>query len=154
MVVVVTPVNPTVVPSALCEVQGTYTIPSTTGVTYLLDGTAVAAGDYKGPESGTVTAQAQAGYTLSTTTWSYALNVAAAEICAAEAPTETVTPAGTTTPTETTAAAETAAVAETTAALPKTGAPTAILAAAGALALLLGLSMLAIGTRRPRADLS
>ena len=139
VVVVVTPVNPTVSPSTDCEVQGTYTIPATTGVTYLLGTTVKAAGTYDGPASGTVTAQANTGYALSTTNWSFALNLPAAEICPA-APT---IPATGTTPT-----------AETTAALPKTGSSTGALAGAAALALLLGAGLLAVGTRRSQADLS
>ena len=138
--VVVTPAAPTVVQSTLCEIEGTYTIPSTAGVTYLLDGVAVSAGTHIGPASGTVTAQAQTGYSLTTTTWSYALSVPAAQTCAVEAPTET-TPSATT-PTETAA----------TTTLPKTGAPTAALATAGALALLLGATLMAVGSRRPVRD--
>jgi LPXTG-motif cell wall-anchored protein len=139
--VVVTPVAPTVTPSTICEIQGSYTIPATAGVTYYLDGTALTAREYPGPASGLVTAKADEGYTLSDPTWSYPLSVPAAEICAADAPTSD-TPA------------VDAPTAEPTSALPKTGAPASALVAAGALALLLGLSMLAIGSRRPRADLS
>ena len=127
--VLAVPVNPTVAKSTTCEVQGTYVIPTTTGLTYLLNGKAVAAGKHKGPASGTVTAKAAEGYTLSNAAWAYALALPAAEICQVDAPT-------TTTPTETTNA------------LPKTGAPVAGLATAGALALLLGFALLAAGTRR------
>jgi hypothetical protein len=150
VVVVVTPVNPTVAPSAKCNVQGTYTIPATTGITYLLGTTVKAAGTYDGPASGLVTATANEGYTLSTSSWSYQLTVAAPEICPAavvDTPTAVVdAPTATTTGTTPTA--------ETTAALPKTGFPTAALAGAAALALLLGVGLLAVGTRRPQADLS
>lgn len=139
-VVVVTPVNPTVVQSTVCEVEGSYTIPTTTGITYLLDGTAVTAGMHMGPAKGTVTAQAKSGYTLSTTTWSFALNLAAAGACAVEAPT-TTTPT-TTTPTTTTTTES------STSALPKTGSSTATLAGAAALALLLG-TALVLAARRP-----
>ena len=146
----VTPVPPTVTPSTVCEVQGTYAIPATTGITYLLDGTVVSAGTYDGPASGLVTAKANEGYTLSDASWKYQLTVAPPELCPAavvEAPTET------TTPTETVTPAGTAAVTEPTAALPKTGASTSALATAGVLTLLLGLALLAVGTRRRRADL-
>jgi LPXTG-motif cell wall-anchored protein len=144
---VVTPVNPTVDPSSTCEVQGTYSIPVTTGISYLLDGKAIAAGSYQGPASGLVTAVAATGYTLSTTTWSYALSLAAPAICpAAEAPAATApvvdapTTGGTTT--------------ESTTALPKTGTPVPAFAITGALALLLGLALYAVGTRRLVRDLS
>lgn len=153
----VTPVAPTVAPSAICEVQGTYTIPATTGITYLLDGKVVAAGTHGGPASGLVTATANEGYTLSDASWKYQLTVAAPELCPAavvEPPTGTTTPTEVTPPAETVTPAETPAAAEPTAALPKTGASTSALAAAGALALLLGLALLAGGTRRPRADLN
>lgn len=79
--VVVTPTDPTVVPSPRCGVEGSYTIPATTGLRYLLDGQALAAGTHAGPAHGTVTAEALEGYALSTTTWSFALSLAAAEAC-------------------------------------------------------------------------
>lgn len=81
VIVVVTPVDPTVTPSTECGVEGTYAIPSTTGVEYLLEGTPIAAGTYDGPASGTVTATAAAGYTLADAEWSYELSLAAADTC-------------------------------------------------------------------------
>jgi hypothetical protein len=133
--VVAVPVNPTVTPSTTCEVQGTYVIPTTTGLSYLLGGKAVAAGSHVGPASGTVTAVPDEGYALSDPTWSFALSLPAADICEVDAPT-------TTTPTETTNA------------LPKTGSPVPAVATIGALALLLGFALLAAGTRRLPETLS
>lgn len=77
----VTAVNPTVAQSSACEVEGSYTIPTTVGVNYLLNGIAIAAGTYAGPATGTITAQAQDGYELTNPDFSFALNVAAAEKC-------------------------------------------------------------------------
>ena len=139
--VVVTPVAPKVTPSTICEVQGSFTIPTTTDVAYYLAGDPIKAGEYPGPASGLVTATAGEGYTLSDPTWSFALNVPAAEICAADAPTSD------------TPAADAPTAAEPTSALPKTGAPTSTLAAAGAVALMVGLALLVLGARRTRADL-
>ncbi len=116
---VTTPVAPTVTASATCGTAGTYTIPATTGVTYLLDGKVVAAGTYPGPVSGTVTAEAAAGYQLTTSGWTYALDVPAATACAV-----TVTE------------------------LPKTGSSVPQLATAGAIGLLVGFALLALGARR------
>jgi serine protease len=114
-----TPVAPAVTPSATCGVAGTYTIPATAGVTYLLDGTIVAAGTHQGPASGTITAAAVEGYQLTTTGWTYALDVPAATACAA-----VVTQ------------------------LPKTGSSVPQLAASGAIGLLIGFALLALGARR------
>jgi len=144
VITVVTPVDPTVAASTTCEVQGSYTIPATTGITYRLGGEVVKAGPYVGPASGTVTAEANPGYTLSTTGWSFTLTVAAPAICPEAAAPAVEAPATGTTATTTT----------TTAALPKTGAPVATLGIAGVLALLLGLALMAVGTRRPVRDLS
>ena len=144
VITVVTPVDPTVAASTTCEVQGSYTIPATTGITYRLGGEVVKAGPYVGPASGTVTAEANPGYTLSTTGWSFTLTVAAPAICPEAAAPAVEAPATGTTATTTT----------TTAALPKTGAPVATLGITGVLALLLGLALIAVGTRRPVRDLS
>jgi hypothetical protein len=78
----VTATNPTVVQSSQCEVEGTYTIPTTPGVQYLLDGEGIAAGTYTGPETGVATAVALDGLVLSNPTFSFALNVTAAADCA------------------------------------------------------------------------
>ncbi len=79
--VLTTAVAPTVVQSTECDVEGTYTIPPTTGVQYLLDGDEIAAGTYDGPASGTITAEALTGYVLTNPTFSFTLNVAAAADC-------------------------------------------------------------------------
>jgi hypothetical protein len=73
----VTAVAPTVDQSEDCGVEGSYTIPSTTGVQYLLDGMPVQPGTYEGPVAGTVTAQALGDTVLTDPTFSYALDVAA-----------------------------------------------------------------------------
>ncbi len=83
----VTAVGPTVVQSSECGVQGTYTIPSTTGVRYLLDGKQVAAGAHQGPASGTITAEvADDTYVLANPEFSYQLDVPAAAQCPPEVP--------------------------------------------------------------------
>lgn len=129
-VLVATPVAPEVTQSSKCGVQGSYTIPTTAGLTYLLDGTAVSAGTHQGPVSGTITAKADTGWTLADPSWSFALAVTAAKACTSDVP-----------PAETTSTT-----------LPKTGLPTASLATAGALALLLGLALMGVASRRPVAD--
>jgi len=124
----VTPVDPTVVASTTCEVEGTFTIPETTGITYLLDGTPIAAGTYPGPKSGTITAAALDGYVLSTTTtaaplavrtlsdsgWSFALNLAAAQACEPDAPVVVIPVAPTTDPSQTCEVEGTYTIASTT----------------------------------------
>lgn len=86
----VTAVNPGVDLSEECEVEGTYTIPDTEGVQYLLDGADIGPGTYDGPVSGTVTAEASGEIPLSNPGFSFALDVPAAEDCpdiaAAETP--------------------------------------------------------------------
>lgn len=82
---------PTVVQSPACEVEGSYTIPETEGVQYLLDGEEIAAGTYSGPESGTVTAEALEGYRLVNPEFSFALAVAPAVACQTPPPTPTGT---------------------------------------------------------------
>jgi hypothetical protein len=112
--VTVTPVDPTVVLSTLCQVEGSYTIPETTGIDYLLDGTPIAAGTYPGPKTGTITAVAQDGYILSTSSttaaplrtlsdsgWSFALNLPAATTCEPEGPVVVTPVAPTTDPSST-----------------------------------------------------
>jgi LPXTG-motif cell wall-anchored protein len=117
----VTPVDPTVDPSGECDVEGTYVIASTEGIDYLLDGVVVAAGRYDGPASGTVTARAQEGFTLADTSWSYALDLPAAETCS---------------------------LPSTGGKLPQTGAQTGGIVGAGAVALLAGLVLVMVGRRR------
>ena len=80
-ITLVTAVAPTVVQSTECEVEGTYTIPATTGVQYLLDGVAIAAGEYDGPEEGEITAVALTGYELANPDFSFMLDVDPAEEC-------------------------------------------------------------------------
>lgn len=123
VVVVVTPADPTVTPSTLCGVEGTYAIPSTAGITYLLDGVAIEAGTYDGPASGTVTAVADEGTTLSDPTWSFELSLGAADTCQLPS-----TGGGS---------------------LAETGAGTAPLAGAAALLLALGTALVVATTRRP-----
>lgn len=77
----VTAVDPTVVQSTRCDVEGSYTIPATEGVQYLLDDAAIAAGTYSGPKSGEITAEALQGYKLTNPDFSFALNVAPAADC-------------------------------------------------------------------------
>jgi LPXTG-motif cell wall-anchored protein len=119
---VVTPVDPTIDPSAQCGVEGTYTIASTEGIDYLLDGTVVEAGTYDGPASGTVTARAQEGFTLDSSAWSFAL-----ELPAAETPCDLPNTGGK---------------------LPQTGAQAGWIVGAGAAALLVGLLLVLAGRRR------
>ena len=76
-----TAVIPNVDQAGPCEVEGSYTIPNTTGVDYFLDGLAIPAGTYDGPASGTITAAAVGGYDLTNDGFSYGLHVAAAEVC-------------------------------------------------------------------------
>lgn len=77
----VTAVDPTVVQSTRCDVEGSYTIPATEGVQYLLDDAAFAAGTYSGPKSGEITAEALQGYKLTNPDFSFALNIAPAADC-------------------------------------------------------------------------
>jgi LPXTG-motif cell wall-anchored protein len=119
----VTPVDPTVVASTTCEVEGTFTIPETTGIRYLLDGTPIAAGTYPGPKTGTLTAAALDGYVLSTSTtvrtlsdpgWSFALNLAAATVCEPDAPVVVIPVAPTSDPSQTCEVEGTYTIASTT----------------------------------------
>ncbi|MFN8158612.1 MAG: hypothetical protein U0R68_14440 [Candidatus Nanopelagicales bacterium] len=123
VIVVVTPVEPTVAQSTACGVEGTYTIPSTRGVQYLLDGEPIAAGTYDGPASGTVTATALEGYRLSTKAWSFELSLPAADTC-------TLPSTGGST-------------------LAETGSSTGPLAGAAALLLALGTGLVVATARRP-----
>ena len=109
-------------PSGECGVEGSYAIPSTAGVQYLLDGEPIAAGTYDGPASGTVTATALEGYRLSTTTWSYELDLAAADTCS---------------------------LPSTGGSLPQTGGDPAPMAGLAALLLALGTGLVVAANRRP-----
>ena len=117
----VTPVDPTVDPSGECGVEGTYVIASTEGIDYLLDGVVVEPGRHDGPATGTVTARAQEGFTLSNAEWSYALDLPAAETCS---------------------------LPSTGSTLPQTGGQTGPIVGAGAAALLAGLVLVLVGRRR------
>lgn len=77
----VTAVAPTVVAPPACGVQGSYTIPSTPGVQYLLDGQPIAPGTYAGPASGTITAVASGTVPLDNPGFSFSLRVRAAGVC-------------------------------------------------------------------------
>jgi hypothetical protein len=70
-----TAVEPTVTVSTQCGVGGSYTIPATPGVQYLLDGRPVAAGTYSGPVTGTVTATGLGGTVLTNPDFRYELVV-------------------------------------------------------------------------------
>jgi hypothetical protein len=98
--------NQTTTPSAVtfndvcATVNDTYTIPSTTGVVYKVNGQVVAAGSHTATGTVTVTAEALMGYTLTgTTTWTHTFTN---EACAPSGggggfvlgETTTVTPAG------------------------------------------------------------
>ncbi len=122
VIVIVTPVDPTVTQSDTCEVEGSYTIPTTAGVTYLLDGAPIAAGTYPGPASGTITASPQEGSDLVDSSWSFDLELAAAAGCA-----------------------------ENPSNLPSTGSTVYSVGAIGVIGLLLGVLLVAFGARR-RAD--
>jgi hypothetical protein len=74
---------PAVSQSTQCDVEGSYTIPATTGVQYQLDGTNIGAGTYPGPRTGTITAVATANHVLTNPGFSFALDVAPAEDCPA-----------------------------------------------------------------------
>ena len=120
--VIVTPVAPTVTQSTECNAEGTYTIPTTTGVVYLVNGTVTPAGSYGGPiTDAKVTAQAESGYALSDSAWSSSVTLTAATACT---------------------------IPETGGTLPKTGSSAPQLALLGVAALLLGSLLLALGARR------
>ncbi len=123
VIVIVTPVDPTVTQSDTCEVEGSYTIPTTAGVTYLLDGAPIAAGTYPGPASGTITASAQEGSELVDSSWSFDLALAAAAACADNPGT-----------------------------LPNTGSSALGLGTVGAIVILLGAMLAVLGVRRREDD--
>lgn len=77
----VTPVAPTVAASDECEIEGSYTVPDTEGVQYLLDGEAVAPGTYPGPESGLITAEPVGDAVLTDPEFEFTLALDAAEEC-------------------------------------------------------------------------
>ncbi|UKA62691.1 beta strand repeat-containing protein [Arthrobacter sp. FW306-04-A] len=79
------PVQATPAPVVFTDKDGTkddnYTVPATTGVDYLLGATIVPAGTYPGTGTVTVTAQAQAGYVLTTgatASWTHVFTAASA----------------------------------------------------------------------------
>ena len=121
---VVTPVDPTVDPSTTCGVEGSYTIASTEGIEYLLDGVVVTAGSHEGPASGTITARALEGFTLADAEWSFGLELPAAEDCQ---------------------------LPSTGGKLPQTGAQVGWIVGGGAAALLAGLVLVLAGRRREDA---
>lgn len=82
-----TPVAPTVVQSDECEVEGSYTIPDTPGVQYLIDDEPVEPGTYEGPIAAVVTAEAVGNTVLTVEDWSFDLVVTPATDCEV-APTE------------------------------------------------------------------
>lgn len=82
-----TPVEPTVVQSEECDVEGSYTIPATAGVLYLLDEEPIEPGTYAGPVAGVLTAEPVGDTILTIEDWSFDLVVEPAEVCEV-APTE------------------------------------------------------------------
>lgn len=78
----VTAIDPIVTQSAECGVEGTYTIPDTTGVQYLLDGDPIDPGTYNGPITDTITAAAEDNYELTNPDFTYDLVVHPADDCA------------------------------------------------------------------------
>jgi hypothetical protein len=79
---IVTPVNPTIVVSTVCEVEGSVTFPVTTGIRYVLNGVDVSGQTLAGPNSGTVLVELQPGYFLSDgAPTQMTFVVAAAEVC-------------------------------------------------------------------------
>jgi LPXTG-motif cell wall-anchored protein len=130
---VVTPVAPTVDPSTACAVEGSYTIPTTEGIDYLLDGTVIDAGAHPGPKSGTITARAKDGFTLASGSWSFELELAAAEACPTDVPVDIPNTGGNP---------------STTPNLAHTGAESGWLVGGGAAALLVGLLLVVVGRRR------
>jgi hypothetical protein len=77
----VTPVAPSVSQSEECDVEGTFTIPRTKGVRYLLDGEPIKPGEHTGPVDGELTAVALGEYELKNPDWSYDLVVDEAVEC-------------------------------------------------------------------------
>ena len=76
-----TAVQPTVTVSTHCGVEGSFTIPATAGVQYLLDGRPVAGGTYSGPATGTVTAVGLGSTVLTNPDFSFALVLPPAAQC-------------------------------------------------------------------------
>ncbi|MGH3369912.1 MAG: hypothetical protein ACRDPR_07905 [Nocardioidaceae bacterium] len=76
-----TPVEPAVEASDECEVEGSYTVPETEGVEYLLDGEDLAPGTYSGPESGLITAEPVGDVLLTDPDFEFALDLDPAEEC-------------------------------------------------------------------------
>ena len=79
--VVVTVVDPTITTAEQCGVASTFTVPETTGISYLVDGEPIAAGTYTSPTTGTITAQAEKGYALGNSEWSFTLDLPATVAC-------------------------------------------------------------------------
>jgi LPXTG-motif cell wall-anchored protein len=119
VIVLVTPVDPQVTQSATCEVEGSYTVPTTAGVLYLLDGESIEAGTYPGPAAGTITAAPIEGTELVDAAWSFDLALTAAADCA-----------------------------DSNGPLPQTGAAVTALGTVGALGLLVGVLLMVLGARR------
>lgn len=133
---VVTAVEPEIVQSAECEVEGTLTIPETGGVRYLLDGEEISAGVHSGPISGTLTAEAVDGYELANPDFSVEIDIAAAEDCPEQS--TTIEPPTSTTEPEVGGSTTSTTQPETGETLPFTGISTDGLAAAAAVALAAG----------------
>lgn len=78
----VTPAGPGIAQSQQCGVEGTLTVPATEHVVYRLNDEIVAAGDYPGPLTGSLTAAPEDGYVIADgaeTSWT--VDIPAAEVC-------------------------------------------------------------------------
>ncbi|MEX2250455.1 MAG: hypothetical protein WD895_00120, partial [Acidimicrobiia bacterium] len=84
----VTPVDPVVTVSEVCGVADSLVVPNTPGVDYLLGQQVVNGQTITGAASGTITAQAQTGFALTDSSWSFAFALEAGSPCP-----EVVTPA-------------------------------------------------------------
>lgn len=95
----VTATTPTMKPLT-CTMTGSYTIPTTTGVQYKVNGMVKAAGTYtvSSPQTVTITAVATSGFTLTgTTSWTFSFTAAtncATDVCPNITGTQTTVPAG------------------------------------------------------------
>lgn len=87
----VTAVAPEVDAADECETNGTFTIPDTEGVQYLLDGAPIAAGTHSGPVDGTITAEATGDAVLTNEDFMFELELTEALPCEV-LPTEDVAP--------------------------------------------------------------
>lgn len=84
---VLTTPSPVTFTDPTCDVNGTYTIPVTTGIDYKIDGNVIASGTYNNIANGgsvTVIAVAKTGYTINssaTASWSHSFTAPDEDIC-------------------------------------------------------------------------